>query len=303
MAPPKYSSKRGLVNGSSTQGLVKFSIRASPLPKSLLEFILDNISILKRLQRERTNALGGSGEDQDKEYDDADHERSYDDSGETFRKPTVRPEQFWTVLEEVCKKAGGDWDKDIVDRIWTFGPLKAGGCLLIDARKNIKAPRSYAIPFFWLIVLTFLFCARLRKRLDRARVVDASLEANEDDVAEDELSHDFDHHIETGFQLATFQGPLCSEPVEGIAYFLESLEVAAEETKSETGGRRLSMPPESDMRGVRTETAILSTAQPNYTQVSGSLMTAIRDACRNGLLDWSPRLMLAMYSCDIQAAS
>ena len=32
-------------------------------------------------------------------------------------------------------------------------------------------------------------------------------------------------------------------------------------------------------------------------------MTAVRDACRNGLLDWSPRLMLAMYSCDIQAAS
>ena len=32
-------------------------------------------------------------------------------------------------------------------------------------------------------------------------------------------------------------------------------------------------------------------------------MTAVRDACRSGLLDWSPRLMLAMYSCDIQAAS
>ena len=145
MAPPKYSSKRGLVNGSSTQGLVKFSIRAAPLPKSLLEFILDNISILKRLQRERRNALGGSA---DKDDDDADLERSYDDSGETFRKPTVRPEQFWTVLEEICKKAGGDWGKDTVDKIWAFGPHKAGGCLLVDARKNVKTPRSYALPFF-----------------------------------------------------------------------------------------------------------------------------------------------------------
>lgn len=44
-------------------------------------------------------------------------------------------------------------------------------------------------------------------------------------------------------------------------------------------------------------------AQPHYAQVSGSFLTAVRDACRNGLLDWSPRLMLAMYSCDIQAAS
>lgn len=38
-------------------------------------------------------------------------------------------------------------------------------------------------------------------------------------------------------------------------------------------------------------------------QVAGSLISAVRDACRNGLLDWSPRLMLAMYTCDIQASS
>ena len=145
MAPPKYSSKRGLVNGSSTQGLVKFSIRSVPLPKPLLEFILDNIPILKRLQRERKNALGSPTEDggQDKEEDDdIDLERSYDGSGETFRKPTVRPDQFWTALEEVCKKAGGDWDIGVVDRIWACGPLRAGGCLLVDARKNVKTPRS-----------------------------------------------------------------------------------------------------------------------------------------------------------------
>ncbi len=35
----------------------------------------------------------------------------------------------------------------------------------------------------------------------------------------------FEAHVETGFQLATFQGPLCAEPVEGVAYFLESLDI------------------------------------------------------------------------------
>ena len=158
MAPPKYSTKRGLVTSSSSQGLVKFSIRAAPLPKPLLEFVLDNISILKRLQRERRNVSGGSAEDEDQDGggdDDANRERSYDDSGETFRKPTVRPDQFWTALEEICKKAGGDWDKGVIDRIWAFGPHKAGGCLLVDARKNIKTPNSCVPPFFRLIVLTF----------------------------------------------------------------------------------------------------------------------------------------------------
>jgi ribosome assembly protein 1 len=157
MGPPKYSSKRGLVNGSSTQGLVKFSIRAAPLPKYLLEFVLDNISILKRLQRERKNALGGSDENQGGEDVDADRERSYDDSGETFRKPTVRPDQFWTALEEICKKAGGDWDKGVVDRIWAFGPHRAGGCLLVDARKNVKIPNSYVQSSVPRTILTILF--------------------------------------------------------------------------------------------------------------------------------------------------
>lgn len=38
-------------------------------------------------------------------------------------------------------------------------------------------------------------------------------------------------------------------------------------------------------------------------QVTGSIITSVRDACRSGLLDWSPRLMLAMYTCDIQAST
>jgi hypothetical protein len=72
-----------------------------------------------------------------------------------FRKPSVRPDQFWTGLEGVCKQIGGDWDKNVVDRIWTFGPHKAGGCLLIDARKDVKNPNSYGLSFFQLTVLTF----------------------------------------------------------------------------------------------------------------------------------------------------
>jgi hypothetical protein len=38
-------------------------------------------------------------------------------------------------------------------------------------------------------------------------------------------------------------------------------------------------------------------------QVTGSFISSVREACKNGLLDWSPRLMLAMYTCDIQSSS
>jgi len=109
---------------------------------------------------------------------------------------------------------------------------------------------------------------RLKRRLEKNKPVED---------AENGVS-DFDNHVETGFQLATFQGPLCAEPVEGMAYFVENVEINRESLAKEIEQNRMA-------------------------QVTGSVISAVRDACRNGLLDWSPRLMLAMYTCDIQAST
>lgn len=35
--------------------------------------------------------------------------------------------------------------------------------------------------------------------------------------------------------------------------------------------------------------------------IQGHVIAATKEACRQGFLDWSPRLLLAMYTCDIQA--
>ncbi len=74
--------------------------------------------------------------------------------------------------------------------------------------------------------------------------------------------------IDSGFQMATSAGPLCAEPMQGVAFFIESLSAS-----SATGS------------------------------VTGPLMSTFRESCKSALLDWSPRLMLAMYSCDIQAST
>ena len=39
------------------------------------------------------------------------------------------------------------------------------------------------------------------------------------------------------------------------------------------------------------------------SMLRGQIITTMRDACNKGFLEWSSRLMLAMYSCDIQATS
>ncbi|KAL4251899.1 Translation elongation factor 2 [Abortiporus biennis] len=248
MAPPKFTGgKRGAVPGASVNDIVKFTIRASPLPSELWTFLQDNLAIIRQIHNEGINA------------DDTEHSRDeqadedieeMDLQGEFIRRPTVKPGQFWTELEKICKRCGGEWD-DILDRIRAFGPQNMGTCLLIDSRSFGKS---------------------------RGLRASLGLMKAEEVTGEDHAMVELESHVETGFQLATFQGPLCAEPVEGLAYFLEVFEVDEKKLEEEKEHNRVA-------------------------QVTGSLISAVRDACRNGLLDWSPRLMLAMYSCDIQAST
>ncbi|KAI0766400.1 translation elongation factor 2 [Trametes elegans] len=247
MAPPKTpNAKRGTMHGAAAHDLVKFTIRAAPLPPVIFEFLVDNLAILRRMQQERkAGEEDGTGGEEDGAEDE-----DFDMQGEYIKKPTIKAEQFWPLLQEKCREAGGEW-ADIVDKIWEFGPQRMGSCLLIDSRPAV--PNS------------------LKKRMAQVRAREAAKE-------HDSLAGVFDAHLETGFQLATFQGPLCAEPVEGMAYFVESLVL--------------------DRAGIEEEQV-----QNRTAHLTGSFISAVRDACRNGLLDWSPRLMLAMYTCDIQASS
>ncbi|KAF8073628.1 P-loop containing nucleoside triphosphate hydrolase protein [Lyophyllum atratum] len=241
------NAPRGTIHGVSSSNIVQFTIRAAPLPQEILDFVLQNISILKQFQHDRR--ARDSVEAQEKAI--AEEQSGVDIYGDIVRKPSVSPEQFWDALQKICQEVGGEWS-DITERVWAFGPQKAGGCLLIDARKSTT-------PF------------SLKRRLER-------IKAEEADDETEKAVRDFDNHVETGFQLATFQGPLCAEPVEGMAYFVESVEI------------------DRDSLGKEIE-------QNRMAQVTGSVISAVRDACRHGLLDWSPRLMLAMYTCDIQAST
>ncbi|KAH7926455.1 P-loop containing nucleoside triphosphate hydrolase protein [Leucogyrophana mollusca] len=248
MAPPKTpNAPRGTIKGAGSQNLVTFSIRAAPLPEGILHFILQNLTTLRILQQGRQSSQIASSA----ETDDSIEGDQYGAQGNVVHTPSVKPGQFWDALKDKCKLEGGEWS-DLTDKIWAFGPQGAGGCMLVDARKNIT-PLS------------------LKHRLERTKATNTTSKSDSADL-------DFTGYVETGFQLASFQGPLCAEPVEGMAYFVEEIEV--------------------DTEGVQKEIA-----QNRLPQVTGSVISAVRDACRTGLLDWSPRLMLAMYSCDIQAST
>lgn len=115
----------------SAMNLVKCTIRASPLPKEIWDFLRDNLALLRRMQQEQKSReeTGSSSEEQ---VDDGD-EDEVDLQGEVIKRPSIKVEDFWTAFQEVCAKAGGEWI-DLVDKVWAFGPQRAGTCVLADWR-------------------------------------------------------------------------------------------------------------------------------------------------------------------------
>ncbi|KAH6875798.1 elongation factor 2 [Alternaria rosae] len=110
----------------------------------------------------------------------------------------------------------------------------------------------------------------------RALRESTSPDADADNPADRTISaRTFSSTISYAFQLATAQGPCCAEPVQGIAVFLEDviLNIPDDESAQDRG------------------------------RLTGEVIKAVRSSIHQGFLDWSPRMLLAMYSCEIQAST
>ncbi|GAB2274506.1 hypothetical protein Dimus_009276 [Dionaea muscipula] len=81
--------------------------------------------------------------------------------------------------------------------------------------------------------------------------------------------------IVSGFQMATAAGPLCDEPMWGLAFIVEAT---------------IFPPNESDTHLQQPEQLGLFT---------GQVMTTVKDACRAAVLQRKPRLVEAMYFCEL----
>ncbi|KAG0055413.1 Cytoplasmic GTPase/eEF2-like protein (ribosomal biogenesis) [Gryganskiella cystojenkinii] len=150
-------------------------------------------------------------------------------------------------LKPLFESAGEEWkgkEKDIL----AFGPRRVGPNLLIN---------NLGVDF-----------------IRNSRNANADEGENNNVITIQDLAES----VQTGFQIATNTGPLCGEPMLGMAFFVQEFELLETEDQ-EMGGRS------------------------KMAVSSGQVITSMRDACRLGFLEWSPRLMLAMYSCDIQCSA
>lgn len=139
MAPPKSgNAKRGTMRGASAMNIVKCTIRAAPLPKEIWEFLQDNLALLRRMRQERTSHEEGKddeGHEEEKQEIEEVDEDEVDLQGEVIKRPSIKPEEFWPVFHNVCAKVGGEW-AELVEKLWAFGPQRAGTCILVDSRTD-----------------------------------------------------------------------------------------------------------------------------------------------------------------------
>ncbi|KNC99015.1 small GTP-binding protein domain [Spizellomyces punctatus DAOM BR117] len=183
---------------------------------------------------------------------------------EAYRENEIKDKELWN---------------GVVERLWAFGPKRIGPNLLVN-----NVPGYERSPWFRSAASG---SGRSRTRSDSPTEEDEGVDAEETlNTSIEELSLD-DGHIErrvpnirhyegsinAGFQLATLQGPLAAEPMMGVAFLLEEFTIEGWQEASEA---QLSL-------------------------LSGRVISMLKDACRQAFLGWSPRLMLAMYSCDLQA--
>ncbi|WFD22365.1 Cytoplasmic GTPase/eEF2-like protein (ribosomal biogenesis) [Malassezia equina] len=162
---------------------------------------------------------------------------THDNEEDEVRRVCVR--QFPEAWRHVLQQAGGEW-AEWVEAVYAFGPKHVGPNVLLDPAQVLRRARP---------------------------------PSDADGASEARGDRELSDAIEAGFQLAMGAGPLCAEPVQGLAVCVEELHV---------------------------DEARLSDARMKLSQLASTLISSVREACRQGLLDWSPRLMLAMYACDIQ---
>ncbi|KAG1310188.1 hypothetical protein G6F64_004743 [Rhizopus arrhizus] len=258
---------RGKVEIKISSKHLTLQVQTIPLPSRITEFLLEHTASIKAIVEEKLVKRNMENEVQDSLQDTA-------DGSTVVTNKLLSAKELREALEKefvLAKKEGGPfaqyWD-GIVDQIWAFGPRRVGSNLLVN-----RIP-GYVRKSFFEVDST-------KSSEVSGDHADEVIKVEENEKALSILDVDF--HIHTGFQLSTLTGPLCAEPVTGVCYIVQAVDIHPDDSANGDG----------EPVDVRSR---LHTIQ-------GQVIAATKEACKQGFLDWSPRLLLAMYTCDIQATA
>ncbi|XP_030548839.1 elongation factor-like GTPase 1 [Rhodamnia argentea] len=169
-------------------------------------------------------------------------------------------------------KCRAKWLK-FLRRIWSLGPRHVGPNILFtpDSKKMISDEA--------VLIRGSAYVSERLGFLDTADCDDiAAQQFVESNQGLYDEAKSLESGIISGFQLATSSGPLCDEPMWGLAFVVEAY-ISPLAGKSDE--------PENNQ-------------QPEQHGIfTGQVMAAVKDACRAAVLRNKPRLVEAMYFCEL----
>ncbi|KAM4084065.1 hypothetical protein ACB094_08G103700 [Castanea mollissima] len=173
-----------------------------------------------------------------------------------------------------AEKCRAKWLK-LLKKIWALGPRQIGPNILFTPDFKRKGVDSFVL---------IRGSSHVSQRLG---FVDDSIDGDKAAETSSEvtqaLSMEAEHlesSVVTGFQLATASGPLCDEPMWGLAFVVEAYisPFMGQANESETSHQQ-----QAEQYGIFT----------------GQVITAVKDACRAIVLQKKSRLVEAMYFCEL----
>ncbi|XP_058758511.1 uncharacterized protein LOC131631763 [Vicia villosa] len=174
--------------------------------------------------------------------------------------------------EEHAEKCRLKWLK-LLRRIWALGPSYTGTNVLFTPDIKAESTDSYVL---------IRGSSQLSERLGFVADSGNSNSVSETSSNESQVlymdAERLESNVITGFQLATSAGPLCDEPMWGLAFVIEA------RISSSTGHHDESEThQQSDQYGI----------------FAGQVIATVKDACRTAVLKNKPRLVEAMYFCEL----
>ena len=173
-----------------------------------------------------------------------------------------------------AEKCRAKWLK-LLKKIWALGPRQIGPNILFTPDFKRKGVDSFVL---------IRGSSHVSQRLG---FVDDSIDGDKAAETSSEVTQTLSmeaEHLEssvvTGFQLATAAGPLCDEPMWGLAFVVEAYisPFIGQANESETSHQQ-----QAEQYGIFT----------------GQVITAVKDACRAIVLQKKARLVEAMYFCEL----
>ncbi|XP_022125841.2 elongation factor-like GTPase 1 [Pieris rapae] len=209
----------------------RIKIRARPLPNEITELLDRSSDLLKAISQHIKYLQGISNENIETKFTDL----QINGKSNLSDRMLKMIEAFITELDNICKNLGSEW-QDIVKQIWSVGPRNCGPNLLLN--QTVDYSTKYL---------------------------------HHEKILKEDSRFEYEGSFVNGFQLATLAGPLCEEPMMGVAFCVEEWTLD---------------------RSENDETH-------SFGPLSGQIMSAVKEGCRRAFQLQPQRLMAAMYSCDI----